>query len=334
MVTVRDIAKQAQVSVSTVSLAMNGDSRVKASTRQRILKIARELNYHPSRAAKSLSEGRTYNLHLLNPLADGGLSSSFFTRFVKGLHKTVCQHNYSLVLSVLENEDEAVCTLEQLILERGTDGVILMNLSQETQLLRMLRDRFFPHVLLGKSSVEGIQSVDSDNEAVAFEATSHLLEHGDGVLFLNGPRCLTFVQERCEGYRQLHLMHNRSVNDNLLQFDLTTAGEAYERVMVLLQQGLGFKSVLASSDALAVGAMRALRESGVSIPRQVAVLGMNDDDICEYTEPRLSSVALNANELGCEAAKLLINSINGAAVQRRLVPHRLIVRDSSRLTLR
>lgn len=332
MKTIRDIAKRAEVSVSTASLAMNGDSRVKESTRQRILEIAHELNYHPSRAAKSLSEGRTYNLHLLNPLADSGLSSSFFTRFVKGVHETVYQHKYSLVLSVLDNEDEAQTNLERLILERWTDGVILMNLSQETQLLRMLRDKMFPHVLLGHSPVKGIQSVDSDNKAVAYDASCHLLKHGSRVLFLNGLENHSFVRERSQGYVKAYRNHKQAIDDALLQFNLTTAAEAYERVVALLQQGVVFNSVLASSDALAVGAMRALREHDISIPQDVAVMGINDDDITEYTEPRLSSVALNAHDLGREAARLLIANIQGAAVQRKLIAHQLVIRDSSRLT--
>ena len=215
MKTIRDIAKRAEVSVSTASLAMNGDSRVKESTRQRILEIAHELNYHPSRAAKCLSEGRTYNLHLLNPLADSGLSSSFFTRFVKGVHETVYKHKYSLVLSVLDNEVEAQTNLERLMLERWTDGVILMNLSQEPQLLKMLRDKAFPHVLLGNSHIKGIQSVDSNNKAVAFDATSHLLQHGNRVLFLNGLENHTFVRERSQGYVQAYRKHKQILDDAL-----------------------------------------------------------------------------------------------------------------------
>lgn len=332
MITIRDIAKCAEVSVSTASLALNGDSRVKPSTRQRIIDIAAALNYHPSRAAKSLSKGRTYNLHLLNPLVDGGLSSSFFTRFVKGIHEIVYQHNYSLVLSVLNDELEAQHNLERLILERWTDGVILMNLSQENRLLDMLSERLFPHVLLGNSSVKGIQSVDSDNRAIAYEATCHLLEHKGRVLFLNGPEQLTFVQERSQGYRQAHFKQGYEPDEHLLQFELTTAVEARARVTTLIKQGLQFRSILASSDALAVGAMRALRDYDLAIPKDVAVLGINNDDISEYTEPRLSSVELNATDLGREAAKLLVASIDGVTAIRRLVPHRLVIRESSHLT--
>lgn len=330
MATIRDIAKRADVSVSTASLALNGDARVTPVTRQRVLEAARMLNYHPSRAARGLSKGRTYSLHLFNPIGNDGLSSSFFTRFAKGVHDVVHSQNYSLALTVLDDEDEARDILERLILEKWTDGVILMNLSQETRLLEQLAERTFPHVLLGSSAVAGVQSVDNDNEAVAYEATQHLLARGgDPVLFLNGLAHHRFVQERATGFKAAHQAWGLVPDTRHLQFDLTQAADARARVDALLSEGLAFNSVLASSDVLAVGALRALRDHRLRVPQDVRLIGINNDDITDYTDPPLSSVELHASQLGREAARLLLESIAGAPFTRQLVPHRLVLRDSS-----
>lgn len=330
MSTLRDIAVKAGVAVSTASLALNGDTRVKSATRQRVLDAASALDYHPSRAAKSLSSGRTWSLHLFDFLSDGGLSSSFFTRFVRGVHDVVHSHSYTLALTVLEDEAEASEALNRLIRERWTDGVILMNLSEEERLLSTLLSHNFPHVLLGHSERAGVWSVDSDNEAVARDATRHLLGRGRGpVLFLNGPARHAFVQERARGYRQVHAEFGDDPQETLLQFDLGSAQEARERIGFLLREGLAFGSVLTASDALAVGALRGLRDADKRVPNDVAVVGMNNDDLTEYTDPPLTSVELNAHALGREAAQSLLASLAGAAPQRRLVPHRLVVRASS-----
>lgn len=329
MSNLRDIASKAGVAVSTASLAINGDARVKPATRQRVLDAARDLNYYPSRAARSLSSGRTWSLHLFNLLSDSGLSSSFFTHFVRGIHDVVYSHSYTLALTVLENEIEAKATLTRLIRERWTDGVILMNVSAEESLLDALLVHEFPHVLLGHSERAGVWSVDNDNEAVARDATRHLLERGRyPVLFLNGPTQHTFVQERARGYRQAHAECG-TPSQALLQFGLGSAHEARERIGTLLREGLEFRSVLAASDAVAVGALRGLRDASLRVPEDVAVVGMNNDDLTDYTDPPLTSVELNPSELGREAARLLLASIEGGLPERRLVPHGLVVRDSS-----
>lgn len=330
MTTIRDIARQAGVSVSTASLALNGDRRVRPETRGRVLAAAKQLDYHPSRTAKNLSSGRTWSLHLLNPLRDAGLSSSFFTRFVHGVHDVVHARDYTLALTVLDDEAEAEQLLDKLVLERWTDGVILMNLSEEGPILAKLLEHEFPHVLLGHSALEGVTSVDNDNEAVGHDAAEYLLSRArHPLVFLNGPAAHPFVQERADGFRRAHAAAGVRMEAAALQFGVSTAVAARARVRDLLDAGVNFGGVLASSDEVAIGALRALRDAGLSVPDDVALVGMNNDDLTDYLDPPLTSVELNAAELGREAADLLIRSIDGHPPERRLVPHRLAQRSSS-----
>ncbi len=330
--TIRDIARLAGVAVSTASLALNDDPRVRPTTRQAVLEVAEALDYHPMRAARSLSSGRTWSLHVLEPMRNGALSSGFFTRFVSGIHDTARAANYGVALSVLDDETEAEAVAERLIQERGTDGIVLMNPSASPLLVERLLASAFPFVVLGRSPVPSAPSVDNDNVRVAYDATRHLLATGKApVLLLNGPGHQTFTHDRAEGHRRALRDAGLGAEADLLRFIPGTAEAARLEVRHALDAGLAFRSVLAVSDGMAIGAMRALREGGRRVPDDVAVMGMNNDDVAEFTDPRLSSVELGAFELGCEATDLLLAAVRGepAGTERRIVPHSLALRESA-----
>lgn len=332
MSTIRDIAKQAGVSVSTASLALNGDARVRPATRERVEQAAEALQYHPTWAARSLSSGRTHNLQLVNPMFGGALTSGFHTRFLHGLHDLARASNYSVGLTVIDDEAEAGSVLDALMLERRTDGVILMNPSEDAAMLERLAAHAFPHVVLGRSPGNLAASVDNDSEQVGFDAAEHLLDRaGDALMFLAGPSNRTFTQDRATGFRRAldaRGLHSDPALEHFVEGDPEVARAI---VREALASGPGFRGIVATSDALAIGALRALREAGMQVPRDVAIIGMNNDDVVEYVDPPLSSVELNAYTLGEEAGAMLLARIEdpAAAVVRHIVEHGIVVRDSS-----
>ena len=331
MNTIRDIAKLARVSISTVSLALRDDERVRPRTRQRILEVARELDYRPMRAARSLSSGVTWTLDVINPSIDVGLSSSFNSRFLHGVHDTARSVQYAVALRIVDSEDGALQMVERLIKERATDGVILMNPSDNESLVEHLADSEFPHVVLGRVAGRDVPRVDNDNVAVASDATEHLVRRDHlPVLFLSGPTRHTLTVDRLAGYRQALGRHGLMAGAMTCASD-GSAEDARSRVRELLADDLPIRSILATSDLLAIGAMRGIRDTGRRIPEDVAVMGMNNDDLTEYTDPRLTSVELSAFELGRSTAEALLQQIAGSAseVPRGNVPHRIVVREST-----
>ena len=329
MSTIRDIARSANVSVSTASLALNGDARVREATRRRVLEAAELLDYHPMRAARSLSSGRTWSIHLLDPSLGANMTSGFFTHYLRGLHDGARDGGYTLTLTVPQDEAEARSVLKRLMAERWSDGVVLMNPSEHDGLLQDVVEARFPHVLLGRSPVAGVSTVDNDNVAVARDATEHLLAPGRRApLLINGPAYRTFTQDREQGFREA--CSTAGVRPRVAYVD-APPDAVREVIDAHLGAGLALDAIVTVADPQAVVAMRTLHEQGRRVPQDVAIIGMNNDDLTQYTNPRLSSVELNAFALGRNAIELLLAGMDGATggASQRLVPHELVIRESS-----
>jgi DNA-binding LacI/PurR family transcriptional regulator len=324
--TIRDIAREAQVSVSTVSLALNDDDRVRPETRQRVLEVVRRLDYRPSRSARSLSSGLTYSIHLLDPLGGQALTSGFLTRFVRGLHDSARERSYTVAFSIVADEREAVSHTQTLISERWTDGIVLLNPSDNSALLDLMAERAFPYVVLGRDPEGRGLSADNDNRQVGYDSARFLLRAGRRRLaFINGARAQTFARDRAEGFLKAVAEAGADgkvhYNDGTPEAAARLASEA---------RASGCDGLLAASDPQAVAALRALTRAGAKVPSDVSLLGMNNDALAEYVDPPLTSVDLSAYSLGLEAAELLLKRVQNPdlAMERRLVPHEVVERES------
>lgn len=331
MTTIRDIARNAGVSVSTASLALNGDARVRPGTRDRVLAAAAALDYHPSLAARSLSQGRTWSVQLLYP-AGGTMSSGFFSRFVRGLHDGARDRGSSLALSVPVDAEEAQVTLRRMIRERWADGVVFMNLDPDDPLIDLARGHGYAHVLIGRAAGDDVPTVDNDNHAVALDVTRVLLGRGcRHLLLLNGPDGPFFTRERAAGFRDAHAATGAAVAGDAVVHTDGTPEDAQRAVAAWLDADRPLDGVVAVSDLLAVAALQVLQRRGLAVPGRVRVFGMNNDDIGRFVVPSLSTVELHAHELGVTAATLLLEQVEGVAPNptRRLVGHELVERETS-----
>ena len=327
MATIRDIAKQAQVSVSTVSLALNGDGRVRPATRERVLEVVRRLDYRPSRSARSLSSGLTYTIHLLDPLGGQALTNGFLSGFARGLHDAASENDYTVAFSIVSGEGEAVKHTETLMSERWTDGLVVLNPSDNSALLDLIAQRGFPYVVIGRDPEGRGPSVDNDNYQVGFDAADHLAKAGRRKLaFIAGARQQTFARDRAQGF--LEAVARRGIEGDVHYND---GSQEVAARLAMQAVASGADGLVAASDPQAVAALRALRKTDKRLPGEVSIIGMNNDALGEYVDPQLTTIDLSAYRLGSEAAALLLARIAdpSLAEERKLVPHRVVARESA-----
>ena len=333
--TIRDVAKKAGVSVSTASLALNGKPLVSPETRRKVLEAARELNYYPHTTAKNLADGRTRTLSLIIPVTLEHLFSSagFFAQLLRGMHRAVLERGYHLSLHIVESEEEAAEQIRTIVLSRSADGLLITNPTVWPPYLTELKERILPFTFIGRPLEGGFPYVDNDNVAVGRLGVQHLAEKGHRrIAFLNGPSRFTFCLDRLEGYRQGLQAFGLLYDERLVWTSDLTEEHAYTTVVTALERGLEFTALLTTSDIQAVGALRALREQGISVPQDVAVMSVNNTALTRYFSPSISTIDLHEEQLGYQAVQLLFQQLaegpNRTRPSRVIVPCDVIVRES------
>ena len=330
--TIRDVAKHAGVSVSTASLALNGKPGVSSETRARVLKAALELDYHPHAVAKNLADGRTRTIGLINPITIEHLfsSSGFFMRLIQGMHQAAGEYDYSVFLLISETEEEALERMRKALQRRSGDGLVITNPSLASPYLQLLEGRRIPYVFVGRPPRSDALYVDNDNVEIGRLGTQHLIELGHRrIVFLSGPARFTHCQDRLLGYQAALRGAGIEFSEELVWY-VEQSEEAVYRTVREKASRHNLSAIFATSGIHAVGAVRALRDMGLSVPEDVAVVCVEDTELTRYFIPPLTAVDLHSYWLGYWAAKLLIRSIEGEDPGRPiLIPGELVVRASS-----
>ncbi len=332
-VTSHDVARLAGVSRTTVSLVLNNapNAHISPETRRRVLEAARQLNYHPNAVARSLVSQRTMTLGLvLCQTPEQVFADPFLPQVLLGVNTVAQARGYRILLeTVADTNGDGYTTLA---LEKRIDGFILSGPRSNDQALRALHEEGFPIVLLGQLRDTDIPFVDVDNEAAAYTAVEHLIRLGHKriALITNGPLEYTASQDRLAGYRRALEAHGIPYEPCLVAegaFKEESGQAAMERILTNRPWPT---AVFAAGDAVALGAMVALRRRGIRIPEDMALVGFDDIPLAAYVDPPLTTVRLPAYELGREAAKLLIDIVEGVEPEqtRILLETTLVVRAS------
>lgn len=332
--TQRQIAEEAGVSRTTVSLVLNEvpGVRVSAETRQRILDVAHRLNYYPDAAARTLVSGRTQTIgFVLCQSPDRIFADVFLPEVLRGVGDAVQATGFRVLLHSVEDVSAPDAYIG-LVREKHTDGIILSGPRSDDRHLLQLRAEGFPIVLLGQLPGSGIPFVDVDNAGAARQAVAHLvgLGHRRIGMITNAPLAYTAARDRLAGYR--HAVEEAGlVHDEELvrcgDFREESGGAAMEQLLGLAQPPT---AVFVASDLVAFGALVAVRERGLTVPDDIALVGFDDVQLAHYVDPPLTTVRLPAYELGHRAAMLLTRLIGEEPVQELgvLLQTELVVRQS------
>jgi LacI family transcriptional regulator len=327
-VTIRDVARVAGVSVATVSRVFNDSGPVNEETRRRIREVAGELRYVPNSAARSLITSRTNTLGVLLP----DLYGEFFSEVIRGIDQTAQQHDYHLLVSSSHN-DKAEMEAALRAMRGRVDGMIVMSPDIDAQALGANLPEGLPVVLLNCAGCGGeFDSLNVDNYGGARAMVRHLLGRGHRrVAMIKGEGRNYDAKERLRGYRAAVRRAGAERRAAWEQSGDFTESSGYDAVSALLAATPRPTAIFAANDSMAIGALCALRESGVRVPEEMAVAGFDDIPIARYMSPPLSSVHVAIDELGARAMAALLHAVahkNQHARRQETLPTTLVVRDS------
>jgi LacI family transcriptional regulator len=333
-VTSQEVADAAGVSRTTVSLVLNNVEGIQISeeTRKRVIDAAQELDYVPDAAARALASRRAQIIGLLLTRSPHHIASdAFLTQILDGLINVIHCHNMRLLIDIIEPEHQKEAYL-QLVRAKHIDGVILSGPRFDDQALRALEADGFPAVLMGQLPGTNLNSVDVDNRSAARQAVEHLvnLGHHQIACITNAPTLYTAAEERLSGYREALESNGLVYNEALVRHGDFSIGSGYQQMCDLVSSGAQFTAAFVASDEVALGAKAALRETGVRVPHDVALVGFDDLPMAYYTDPPLTTVHLPAVELAQQASELLLQLLKGRQVTKRkiILDTHLVVRNS------
>ena len=328
----KDIARELDVSVMTVSKALRGNTDISDGTRQRILKRMRELDYQPNLTARSLATGQSFIVGLIVP----DLLNPFFTEFAKSLGGALRKHSYGLILASSEEDPEIEQLEIRTMLARGVDALVIASCQPNGKGLDILRNQITPFVLIDRPLPHlRANFVGTDDVAGGTLATEHLIQLGRKRLAYIGSPDLSPAADRFRGFRTALRKHHIELRN---EFVLPGAGTekaadqaGYEMMQVLLKHRLRPDGVFCHNDVIAIGAMKATLDAGLSIPENVAFVGFDNVRYSQYLQIPLSSVDQSTAQLGEAATQLVLDLVTKKTEgpHNILLSPTLVVRQSS-----
>lgn len=334
MITIKDIAKAAGVSPSTVSRVISNHTRISKATTAKVKRIMEEMGYHPNVMAKSLVSKTTRTLAIVLPRpAEELFQDFFFGELLRGILAHSTRAGYDMLLAAATSPADENETIARLVLGRRVDGVILLTSRQDDPLVSLLAKHEFPTVLIGRTEAhDNIITVDTNNVQAAMDVTNHFITQGHTKIgFISGPQNLTVSVDRLTGYRQAMADAGLTINPEWI-IDSEFLQQSGFRAMSFVMNVTDRPTALVVIDDLtAFGVLRGLNELGYSVPQDISLVSFNNIAVAELASPALSSVDIGTYQLGYTASHLLVRRIqeNLSTSNRNIIPHRLVVRESS-----
>jgi LacI family transcriptional regulator len=327
-ITIKEVAKTAGVSTATVSRVLNKVGRVDEETRRRVQEAAKELNYVPNALGRSLSTRRTEALGMLLP----DLYGEFFSDVIRGADETAQHHRYHLLVSSAHNNREKIAATLQMLRGR-VDGVVIMSPHIDAQTLNANLPKNLPVVLLNCRIQDGaFNSINIDNFEGARRMVRHLAEHGHRkIAIIKGTEKNLDAEERLAGYLQAIREAGIDSSESIVMDGNFLDSSGYDAAKRILALSPRPTAIFASNDSMAIGALSALREVGVSVPKEMALAGFDDIPIARYLSPALTSVHVPISDLGAMAIQKLLHVMRAKddiQLEHSLLPTTLAIRES------
>ena len=322
--TIKDIAAYCNVSVSTVSRVLNDHPDVSASVRRQVLDAVEAFHYVPNASARDLVRTPADTIGLIAK----GIGNPFYTEIIWAIEEEIRRAGYTLVMSQIKTEDDELKAGAELVRSKRLKGLIFLGgrFDYGREVREILGVPFVCCTFtnrFGTLEEDTFSSVSIDDEAAAFEAVSHLIENGhkEIAILLDDKSDHSISELRYRGYEAALRKAGLSPDPNLvIEVGDYEMASAYRGVSGLIRSGRAFTAIFATSDAQALAAMKALVDAGKVLPDDCSVIAIDGIDFSEYATPTLTTLVQPRNELGSEAASLLIRMIEGRGCEQKVLP--------------
>ena len=328
-VTIYDVAREANVSMATVSRVVNGNQNVKPATRKKVLDCIERLGYRPNAVARGLASKKTTTVGVIVP----DISISFYSELSRGVADIATMYEYNIILS---NSDERTVREVELIedhLGKQVDGMIFMSDSISDEVRKEMATANIPIVLAGTLDTENqLPSVNIDYEEGAYIATKKMIDNGhERIIFVSGPFTRDINRESKKvGYIRALKEAGLPIEEELiieLDNSYDTAYQSWKQIVELPGKP---NAIVATNDRLAVGVLNGLRDNGLSVPGDYEIICFEHSNMARVVRPQLTSIAVPLYDLGAVAMRLLTKLMDGEEVSEKqvILPFRLEERDS------
>jgi LacI family transcriptional regulator len=330
-VTIYDVAREAGVSMATVSRVVNGNPNVKPTTRKKVLAAIERLGYRPNAVARGLASKRTTTVGVIIP----DISNAFFAELARGIDDIASMYRYNIILSDSDERVERELHLTNTLLEKQVDGIVFMGREITENHMQVFTTASVPIVLAGTKDPTGqLPSVDISHYDAGYDATRFLTEKGHTrIAMVTAPLGDPLAgMRRFEGYKKALEEIGLSMKDSYVY----NGNLRYESGIAAAKQFLSLverpTAVFAASDEMAVGVIHGIQDSGLRVPEDIEVVGFDNIRLAEMVRPRLTTVVQPMYDIGAVAMRLLTKYMNNEKVENHIVilPHRIEERESTK----
>ncbi len=328
MATIEDVAREAEVSIATVSRIIHNSNKVLPETRKKVEEVIERLGYHPNRLARQFRTQRTKNILVLLPEPE----NSFYYEIISGIESVADRQGYHVFLTAIHNDPGREAYFFECLQQKLVDGIISFSACLAPEKLLAFSEQF--PVVVACRYYEGLQlpNVTIDNRKAACDITRYLLNLGHNkICCLTGSTDILLYRDRLEGFYDAMKERNLPIQPSMIVHSDSTIQSGYDCTDRLLASGADFTALVTCGDTMAIGAIRALRDSGRKVPRDVAVTGFDDIELSSLFSPSLTTVRQPKRQIGVRSMEKLLDLMAGKKLttQQDVLRYELVIREST-----
>ena len=328
-ITIKDVAKQAGVSISTVSRVINDSKPVTDEVKQKVLDVIKETGYIPNPLARSLVTKKSQLIGVIVP----EVSDSFVNEILNGIEEVAKMYDYDILLANTYSDKEQELKSINLLRAKQVEGIVMISWIVEQEHINYMQNCGIPATYISKTARDyDIYTVSTSNKKATFDMTKYLIDKGhEKIAFIMTSKDETILEmERLAGYEEALEQNNIKLDKNLNKYGGTEYENGYQSMKELLDEGIIPHAAFVTGDEAAIGAINAICDSGYRVPEDISVAGFNDVKIAKMYKPKLTTVHQPLYDMGAVAIRMVIKLINKEILDNKKVelPYKIIDRES------